>query len=135
MAKGDLRCIEGRLFRHDPQYDDPDLETDIGQCPDCSGDGCGDGGEPVSKSGRSDFWLTGRAPSLPMADNQEPKMGEKLTSTCSYCNGAGTLREAVGDYLVRITCNECKGSGIDPAYEAYVAGRQALDQNGGEHGG
>lgn len=40
--KGDLRCIEGRLFRHDPQWDDPDLETDVGQCPDCSGDGCAD---------------------------------------------------------------------------------------------
>jgi len=62
MAKGDLRCIEGRLFRHDPQHDDPYLETDVGQCPDCSGSGCGDDGEPVSKSGRSDFWLTGRAP-------------------------------------------------------------------------
>ena len=29
--KGDLRCIEGRLWRHDPQLDDPDLETDMGQ--------------------------------------------------------------------------------------------------------
>lgn len=38
--KGDLRCVEGRLFRHDPQYDDPDLETDVGQCPECDGDGC-----------------------------------------------------------------------------------------------
>ena len=40
--KGDLRCIEGRLMRHDPQDDDPYLETDVGECPDCSGDGCGD---------------------------------------------------------------------------------------------
>ena len=39
--KGDLRCIEGRLFRHDPQWDDPDLETDVRECPDCSGDGRG----------------------------------------------------------------------------------------------
>jgi hypothetical protein len=38
--KGDLRCVEGRLFRHDPQSDDPYLETDVGQCPDCEGDGC-----------------------------------------------------------------------------------------------
>ena len=45
--KGDLRCIDGRLWRHDPQFDDPDLETDIGICPDCSGHGCKD--EPVSK--------------------------------------------------------------------------------------
>lgn len=38
--KGDLRCIEGRLFLHDPQFDDPDLETDVGECPDCNGKGC-----------------------------------------------------------------------------------------------
>lgn len=55
--KGDLRCVEGRLFRHDPQWDDPDLETDVGECPDCSGDGCGDDGEPVSKAGRSASWM------------------------------------------------------------------------------
>lgn len=56
--RGDLRCFEGRLWRRDPQYDDPDLETDVGACPDCSGDGCGDDGEPVSKSGRSAAWLS-----------------------------------------------------------------------------
>lgn len=54
--KGDLRCFEGRLMRHDPQWDDPDLETDIGRCPDCSGDGCGDDGEPVEKRGMSPIW-------------------------------------------------------------------------------
>jgi hypothetical protein len=42
----DKRCVEGRLYRHDPQFDDPYLETDVGECPDCSGDGFGD--EPVS---------------------------------------------------------------------------------------
>lgn len=50
------RCIEGRLMRHDPQPDDPDLETDVGTCPDCSGDGCSDDGEPVEKLGRSAAW-------------------------------------------------------------------------------
>lgn len=40
MAQGSTRCVEGRVYRHDPQYDDPDLETDIGQCPECEGDGC-----------------------------------------------------------------------------------------------
>ena len=55
--KGDLRCIEGRLFRHDPQWDDPDLETDIGACPDCSGDGCDDSDEPVQKFGPSEAWI------------------------------------------------------------------------------
>ena len=57
--KGDLRCIEGRLWRHDPQSDDPDLETDIGGCPDCSGDGCGESDEPVQKFGRSEAWMRG----------------------------------------------------------------------------
>ena len=34
------RCIDGRLMRHDPQHDDPNLETDIGKCPECEGNGC-----------------------------------------------------------------------------------------------
>ena len=38
--KGDTRCVDGRLMRHDPQPDDPDLETDRGVCPDCNGAGC-----------------------------------------------------------------------------------------------
>lgn len=38
--KGDTRCVEGRTFRHDPQFDDPDLETDIGECRECDGKGC-----------------------------------------------------------------------------------------------
>lgn len=54
--KGQITCVEGRLMRHDPQPDDPYLETDIGQCPDCSGDGCGDD-EPVVKLGRSKAWF------------------------------------------------------------------------------
>lgn len=53
----DFRCIEGRLWRHDPQPDDPNLETDVGKCPDCSGDGCGDEGEAVDKLGRSSKWF------------------------------------------------------------------------------
>ena len=42
LMKGDLRCVDGRVMRHDPQDDDPYLETDIGQCPDCEGTGCSD---------------------------------------------------------------------------------------------
>ncbi len=38
--RGDLRCVEGRLLRHDPQWDDPNLETDVGICPECDGHGC-----------------------------------------------------------------------------------------------
>jgi excinuclease UvrABC ATPase subunit len=39
------RCTDGRLMRHDPQPDDPSLETDIGKCPDCDGKGCCQGVE------------------------------------------------------------------------------------------
>ncbi len=38
------RCVDGRVMRHDPLPDDPNLETDIGQCEKCCGDGC-DGNE------------------------------------------------------------------------------------------
>lgn len=38
--RGDIRCVEGRSYRHDPQHDDPELETDIGRCPECEGKGC-----------------------------------------------------------------------------------------------
>ena len=34
------RCVEGRIMRHDPQPDDPYLETDIGRCEVCEGNGC-----------------------------------------------------------------------------------------------
>jgi hypothetical protein len=34
------RCVDGRVMRHDPQHDDPYLETDIGECDDCDGKGC-----------------------------------------------------------------------------------------------
>ena len=46
-------CINGCLYRHDPQFDDPELMTERGKCPDCSGDGCSDDPEEmVSKAGR-----------------------------------------------------------------------------------
>ena len=34
------RCVDGRLMRSDPQFDDPYLETDIGECEVCEGEGC-----------------------------------------------------------------------------------------------
>lgn len=34
------RCVDGREYRHDPMPDDPYLETDIGQCTECDGEGC-----------------------------------------------------------------------------------------------
>lgn len=40
MSFHSTRCVEGRVMRHDPQHDDPDLETDIGQCEECAGKGC-----------------------------------------------------------------------------------------------
>jgi hypothetical protein len=44
-VRGDVRCLDGRLFRHDPQWDDPDLETDVGACAGC--DLCEPDDEPV----------------------------------------------------------------------------------------
>lgn len=35
MEDGVQRCIDGRLFLHTPQHDDPDFEQDIGACPGC----------------------------------------------------------------------------------------------------
>ena len=40
LSYRNTRCIDGRTFRHDPQHDDPGLETDIGQCAECEGKGC-----------------------------------------------------------------------------------------------
>jgi hypothetical protein len=37
-----VRCVDGRAMRHDPQPDDPYLETDIGRCEECEGAGCGE---------------------------------------------------------------------------------------------
>lgn len=36
-----VRCIDGRLWRHDPMPDDPYLETEIGECDECQGRGKG----------------------------------------------------------------------------------------------
>jgi hypothetical protein len=35
-----IRCVDGRLFRHVPQHDDPDFEIDAGRCEECEGAGC-----------------------------------------------------------------------------------------------
>ncbi len=40
VALANTKCVEGRLLRHDPQHDDPYLETDVGECDDCGGKGC-----------------------------------------------------------------------------------------------
>lgn len=67
--KGDLHCVDGRLLRHDPQHDDPDLETDIGQCPYCEGKGCGDWNgdyrEPFRLTDRSWVGMQDRADYAP----------------------------------------------------------------------
>lgn len=41
------RCVDGRMMRHDPQPDDPNLETDIGKCEVCEGEGCDDSEDGV----------------------------------------------------------------------------------------
>ncbi len=61
--KGDIRCVEGRSMRHDPQYDDPDLETDIGECDLCNGVGCDNIHDPDTCTNPSghEFVCTGTA--------------------------------------------------------------------------
>lgn len=68
--KGDLRCEDGRLMRHDPQPDDPYLETERGICPDCNGRGC----EPPKAQGISRMGDNDRAMlihfSKPLTDDE-----------------------------------------------------------------
>ena len=96
--KGDLTCVGGRIMRHDPQNDDPDLETDIGECPDCSGQGCGewngDYPEPVAKLGRSPVWLRNpdlvydkeRRTIIDSRDTDQSRTGMFVLHNCSRCN-------------------------------------------------
>lgn len=35
-----LRCVDGTLFRHVPQHDDPEHEIAAGRCEECEGAGC-----------------------------------------------------------------------------------------------
>lgn len=44
------RCVDGRIMRHDPQPDDPGLETDIGECDACEGEGCNAAGTIVCET-------------------------------------------------------------------------------------
>jgi hypothetical protein len=39
---GRYRCVDGTIYRHDPQRDDPYLETAMGTCVVCGGNGCED---------------------------------------------------------------------------------------------
>jgi hypothetical protein len=56
MAARPTRCVEGRLFRHDPQHDDPDLETDVGACPECNGKGCDCEDDDAEPDVLSELW-------------------------------------------------------------------------------
>jgi len=38
--KCDQRCVEGTLYEHHPQNDDPYYEINRGKCPECDGIGC-----------------------------------------------------------------------------------------------
>lgn len=52
--KRNIRCVEGRLMCHDLQ---PDLETDVGECPECEGTGhnCADCGAPHAEEAWEDY--------------------------------------------------------------------------------
>lgn len=48
-------------MRHDPQFDDPELETDRGECQECDGKGhnCEDCGAPHAEEHWQDFTTDG----------------------------------------------------------------------------
>lgn len=88
------RCVEGRLMRHDPQHDDPDLETDIGQCPECAGKDCSAPAKIVTKYD---------PPSIPVrafdwsavSDNYEP--GDPIGYGYTEAQAIADLRELIGE--------------------------------------
>lgn len=80
--QGYTRCIDGRLMRHDPQPDDPYLETDRGPCPGC--DEC----EPTD----DDF----KCPTCKGTGTVNPLTAPKgffcVSSTdCPHCDGLGEI--------------------------------------------
>ena len=77
--RGDTRCIDGRLWRHDPQPDDPYLETERGECPECRGKGCCEQGHvyEVTDSGIGKCTFCGK---------QEPERDE--LPNCVWRNAA-----------------------------------------------
>ena len=38
--RGDIRCVDGDLWRHVPEHDDPECEVYAGRCKECDGIGC-----------------------------------------------------------------------------------------------
>lgn len=58
------RCVDGRVMRHDPQHDDPYLETDIGQCEECDMRGCDNVCETCGGEGEIDQRIGGEATSV-----------------------------------------------------------------------
>ena len=81
MARGDIRCIDGRLYRHDPQHDDPDLETDVGACKECGGEG-------------RNCWLCAAS----HADHRSAD-GRRFCDECAPCSVCGNEERGQGGYL------------------------------------
>lgn len=101
----DTRCEDGRLLRHDPQFDDPYLETDIGECPECDGRGC---------------------------DRPAPVSGEGGVMRCERCHGTGKVGRhtgwtVTGDPLpsVPLHCIDCLGSGVQHCCDGLTAANDA----------
>lgn len=90
------RCVDGRLMRHDPQPDDPGLETDIGKCPECEGHGCDveiDNGE-FCRSGMRDI---------------APDCLQRAV-TCQACRWTGTNGKLIA--ADRLCCPSCRSDDI-----------------------
>jgi len=66
------RCVDGREMRHDPCHDDPYLETDIGQCGECDGEGCDRAAaEPITMDDLDDMCGDGWPEPLPVVIAKE----------------------------------------------------------------
>jgi hypothetical protein len=83
-----VRCIDGRLFRHVPQHDDPDFEIDAGCCEDCKGAGCDRLHREAAEASVGDkirtnyFRVPGPAPEFDWSasrDNDEPNDNGQMT--------------------------------------------------------
>lgn len=86
--KGDIRCITGTLWRHDPQRDDPDLEVALGPCPDCRGKGCEELPCPRCTGAGGYYALVYRPTGC---------TNEQLI--CSTCQGAGYVSSEVQGWI------------------------------------
>ena len=109
------RCVDGRTMRHDPQPDDPYLETDRGECEACGGKGC----EPPRPAPGSRYTI-GRQPcqNLLRGDADIAALGEgnrRNVHQCPVCYGNRTW------------CDNCHADHHDGGWETCKPGAYSDD--------